>query len=146
MKKRIVFGTLSLLLSILIAVSCFGTGSMYGEAGGRIGNWINDHLLFHVLTAVEVRAMTAFGAKFIGHFTLFALDGLFAYLFFCTFKKRAVLRVVVFVLFGAALSALGETIQMFVEGRYPSFADVLLNYGAYLFVPSFAALGKRLIG
>ena len=138
--KRIIYGLLSLLLTTLIVVSCFGTGDLYGEAGGRIGNWINDYLLFHSLTPVEVQTMTALGSKFIGHYTLFALDGLFYWLFLSTFQELGKKKAAAFIAFGLCVSIAGEVIQMFIEGRFPAFADVVINFTGFSMIPLIAVL------
>ena len=141
MAKRVIFGLLTLAISGLIVYTSLNTGSTYSVAGGRIGAWVNQVFFFGRLSAVEVSTLTGFGGKFFGHFSLFALDGVFAYLFCTTFKNKR-LFAVIFIAFGLFMSVLGETIQVFIEGRSPSFEDVVIDFSGYLLIPLVYCLRK----
>lgn len=135
MTRRIVFGFLALAFAGLIVFTSLRTGSSYSEAGSILGAWVNAVFFGNRLNVDEVQTIVTFGSKFIGHFSLFAVDGLFAYLFCKEFPKNKALFAVIFVVFGLFMSIAGETIQMFVEERNPSLADVLIDYSGFLLIP-----------
>ncbi|MBO5529057.1 MAG: VanZ family protein [Bacilli bacterium] len=134
MRKKWVFGIITLLLSALIIYTSLNTGETYGSVGGRVGAWVNQYLLFNSLNTTEVETLTGFGGKFIGHYSLFAVTGLFAYLFCRQQKKKAVFAVI-FIVYGFILSGMGEITQMFVQGRYPTVNDVIIDFVGFTMIP-----------
>lgn len=132
--KKAILGIVALGLSILVVYTSLNSGATYANAAGVIGPWINDHFFFGRLSHDEVRALMGFGSKFIGHFCLFVLTGLFSYLFFVASLKRRTAWILFFV-YGAFLSSLGEIIQLFIAGRSPTVVDVFVNYGGYVLLP-----------
>ena len=140
MAKKVIFGIVFALLTGLIVFTSLNTGAPYDAAGGAIGPWVNEHLLFNALSPVEVKAMTAFGAKFLGHFSLYALEGLFLWLFLRQFNLKQSVFVAIMLCFGVFIASLGEVIQIFVDGRFPSLADVIMNFGGYALIPVVSTL------
>ena len=131
--RRIVYLLLALALTGLVVFTSLNTGDTYSGIGGWLGPWVNRVFFFGRLSEVEVATLVGFGSKFIGHFWLFAFTGLFWWLFLTTFKKKKIARLALLV--GLALASLGECLQVFTAGRFPSFEDVVLNYCAFLFLP-----------
>ena len=68
--------------------------------------------------------------KIMGHFLLFLINGFVYYLFLKETNKNKLLYIL---LPGFILGALSELIQLFLANRNPCFADVTLDYIAYLF-------------
>ncbi len=143
MKKRVVFLLLAIALTGLIVFTSLNTGSTYNSIGGVIGPWVNRVFFFGRLSDAEVSILVGFGSKFLGHFWLFSLTGLFYWLFFRAFPNKKNALFVALLLLGAFLASLGETIQIFTAGRYPSFADVLLNFMGFIFLPVTCVLFLR---
>ncbi len=145
MRKRVFFLVFALALSGLIVFTSLNTGSTYEGIGGVIGKWMNATFFGGSLIEEEVSAVVGFGSKFLGHFWLFAFTGLFWFLFLRTLRWRKRSLVLLLVL-GICLASLGEIIQIFTRGRYPSFADVLLNYSGFMLLPTARLLFVRFNG
>ena len=143
MARRYVFGILTLLVSGLIVFTSLNTGATYASAGGRIGAFVNAVFFGGRLNAVEVSALTGFGGKFFGHFSLFALDGVFAYFFCRSFPEKKKAFTTIFIVFGLLMSVAGEVIQIFIEGRGPSFVDVIIDFSGYSLIPTVITLYRR---
>lgn len=143
MGKRFVYGIITLALAGLIVYTSLNTGNTYSSIGGRIGAWVNAVFFGSRLNAEEVLTITSFGAKFFGHFSLFALEGLFAFLFCGTYKNKW-LFAAFFLVFGMFMSVLGESIQLFIDGRSPSFEDVWIDFSGYLLLPIWISFYRKL--
>ena len=143
MAKKIIFLVLAIAFSAVVVLTSLGTGAAYAEAGGQVGRWVNEYLLASRLNAEETAALSSFGGKFVGHYLLFLATGLFTALFLKEIKMKYAWRACVFVVYGLLLSSLGETIQLFTPGRFPTFGDVILNLTAFLTLPGIYALWKR---
>ena len=135
MAKKWVYGILALVLSALVIYTSLNTGATYDAAGGRIGAWINRYIFASSLNAEELNNLTGFGAKFIGHFWLFAFTGLFTYLLCKQFPQKKTLFAALFLLYGVILSSMGEVTQIFSEGRSPTFGDVVLDFSGFMLFP-----------
>lgn len=142
--KRAILGIVALGLTILIVFTSLNSGETYSGAAGVVGPWVNDHIFFGRLNADEVKALVTFGSKFFGHFSLFALTGVFVYLFLkeCLKKKTAW---VIFFVYGVFLSSMGEVIQIFVAGRSPTVVDSFIDLSGYVLIPLLIAFYRRLI-
>ena len=68
--------------------------------------------------------------KIMGHFLLFFINGILYYLFINETNKNKLLYIL---LPGFVLGLLSEFIQLFLANRNPCFADVTIDYIAYLF-------------
>lgn len=68
--------------------------------------------------------------KIMGHFLLFLINGMLYFLFINKANKNKLLYIL---LPGFILGLLSEFIQLFLANRNPCFADVTLDYIAYLF-------------
>lgn len=111
MKKSLPY--ILFVLEIIISASILYTSTFSNQSnvinGGRFASFLNNVFFHGELNEFELKNMVGFGAKFIGHFLFFALDGLIA-------------------LF---LSSLGEIIQIFSSLRTPSIFDVLIDFSGY---------------
>lgn len=68
--------------------------------------------------------------KIMGHFLLFFINGMLYFLFINETNKNKLLYIL---LPGFVLGLLSEFIQLFLANRNPCFADVTIDYIAYLF-------------
>ncbi|MCR5490909.1 MAG: VanZ family protein [Bacilli bacterium] len=132
-KRKIVFGIIVIALTALIVFTSTNTGEEHSRAGGVIIGWINDVFFGGGLSSYEKEAIVGVGAKFLGHFSLFLLDGLFFWLFLKEFGLSEKKMAILFVAYGFLLSCAGEVIQIFSEGRYPTFNDVLIDFSGFTF-------------
>ena len=133
MAKKVVYGMLLALFTGVIVFSSTRTGLDHSNAGGLIIGWINNVFFGGRLSAYEQDAIVGVGAKFLGHFCLFMGAGFFAYLFLKQFPLDKKKRYLIVFAYGLALSCLGETIQVFSEGRFATPADVLIDFSGYCF-------------
>ena len=78
--------------------------------------------------------------KFIGHYGLFAANGVFAVLSAVSFIKKVNLSIIISVLLGVTISATSEIIQGFTEGRTLALTDVILNVQGHISGISLALL------
>ena len=75
--------------------------------------------------------------KMIGHFSLFALDGVITYLYFYyldkdkEFKRRWIYLVPAFAI-GVILAVVTESLQLIIPGRVGDIVDILIDIGGYL--------------
>ena len=75
--------------------------------------------------------------KMIGHFSLFALDGVITYLYFYyldkdkEFKRRWIYLVPAFAI-GIILAVVTESLQLIIPGRVGDIVDILIDIGGYL--------------
>lgn len=131
MKKSLPY--ILFVLEIIISASILYTSTFSNQSnvinGGRFASFLNNVFFHGELNEFELKNMVGFGAKFIGHFLFFALDGLIA-LFLWKYKKnnKATLILLIYALF---LSSLGEIIQIFSSLRTPSIFDVLIDFSGY---------------
>lgn len=83
--------------------------------------------------------------KLIGHFVIFGLDGIFAYLTFDSwlkYSKKAKIAISLGV--GILIASLSEVIQLLAPERGPSIYDVLLDYSGFILGVIFVLLIGRL--
>lgn len=133
MKKKIIFGVIFLLITGLIIFTSTRSQQDHINEGDAVAKFINQYIFSGRLTDTELSNLkTSVGAKLLGHFSLYALDGLFSYLFVNQFKFKNKFKIFAIVFFGLALASCGEVIQLFAVERYSSFNDVIINYSGYL--------------
>lgn len=132
-----VFLTLAVAINVLIIIeSCIGGDGSAAQSfsfSESIANFIEsifpnaiiDHAAFHSATR-----------KFVGHFLLFGLSGLFTTLTFVMndfLMERFKWKNIIFILsFGLIVALVSELIQYFVPGRYGVLTDVLIDYSGYI--------------
>ncbi len=132
-KRRIAYAIITLALSVLIIFTSTRTGDDHNRAGGLIIGWINDVFFGGSLSSYERDAIVGVAAKFLGHFSLFLLDGLFGFLFLRTFVLSKKKEAILFLAYGFLLSCAGEFTQIWSAGRFASFADVLIDFSGWAF-------------
>ncbi|MBQ3079379.1 MAG: VanZ family protein [Clostridia bacterium] len=127
-----VFRLICFLCFLAVAFLIFFFGSQNGEESGEISlsvlAWLSDVFPFLPLSGDGAHLFI----RKLAHFSVFFMEGLL--LIFAAAKDgRKKKRLLVYTLiFLFVLSAVSEIQQMFVEGRGPSFTDVLINFsGAF---------------
>ena len=78
--------------------------------------------------------MTHFGGKGFGHVLLYLVTGISYDVFLSTFKTLKKEKVILLGI-GILLASAGELTQLFTPSRNPSFADVVINFSSFAFVP-----------
>ena len=143
MKKKIFLKWF--IFSIAVAINLFILINAFinGEASAKESNSI-AHTAADVINTVKPETITptnfptfAFNLrKAVGHFGLFALSGGFTSWALYLFVKETKVNWFVYQLsmslgFGLLLALITELTQIFVDGRYGSFADIGIDFGGY---------------
>lgn len=121
------------LATFLIVRFSFSNGSESSAQSGFFSSLfikIHEFIIQRSLNDYEISVVNFEIRKFIGHFLLFAIDGLFLFLighFF--FSKRKALLITL--IFGTLLAISSELIQMFQASRSPQIHDVILDFSGY---------------
>ena len=120
---------LELFISGLILYTSTFSNQSNVTNGGKVAAFLNNVFFYGELNDFEIKSLVGFGAKFIGHFLFFALDGFIALLLW-KYKKndKATLLLLIYALL---LSGLGEIIQIFSSLRTPSFFDVFTDFSGF---------------
>lgn len=85
--------------------------------------------------AYSNKQISKFVSKIMGHMGLFFIEGLLAIWFIINHKTKLfnkVLSLFTYVSIGLFIGLLTEFIQIFLEGRNPSFKDVGIDFSGYL--------------
>lgn len=77
----------------------------------------------------QINTLSSIVRKFFGHFLLFLIEGIFAYLSLINFKKleKNLFHLLIPFAFIILVGFLSEGVQYFADGRGASFIDVLIN-------------------
>lgn len=135
--RTIVFGCLFLVCTFLIVFSATRSQQTHIDEGGFISNLINIIFFGERLSKPELEnIVNSFLAKFLGHFSLFALDSLFFILFLRSLNVSKIKIIISGTILGLCLASLGEILEIFASERVSSLNDVILNYAGFL-LPSF---------
>lgn len=123
--------------TFLIIRFSFSSGSESSMQSGFFSSLfiaVQEFIIQRSLNVYEISVTSFEIRKFIGHFLLFAVDGLSCILACCYFfsKRRSLL---IALTFGILLAASSEFIQMFQASRSPQFHDVILDFSGF-FLPS----------
>jgi len=123
-----IFVALFVLITATILIFSGFSGETSGEQSAFVANIINDVLRsFGIALPRESLDLFAFVVrKLVGHFLIFLLDGLFAYLALWQTKKLPSIWLLAITSSGTMLSVAGvsELIQLFTSGRSGNWGDV----------------------
>lgn len=131
------------LLGIFVALNIFilAESFMGGPVSSKQSGWFADVAAQTVnffkpgtIVPENIGEFKGFLRKFVGHYSLFALDGLIG---FFTFKlllseKKWFLPLIANLCVGLGMSMLTEFIQLFVPQRAGLITDVFINFAGYL--------------
>ena len=84
------------------------------------------------LTFLELEKLKGHVRKQIGHFGLFAIDGIIGFLFFMSLDLKKRDRVVILVSTGIALGVIAELLQLIPKGRNCNIVDMVINSSGFM--------------
>ena len=117
----------AIVTAIILLFSGF-SGEISSSQSGFVVNVLNAILRFFgiILNETQLETFAFFVRKFIGHFLIFVLDGLFAYLAIQKmFQLKQIWLMILIALFVTFLvAASSEVIQLFASGRSGNWLDV----------------------
>lgn len=143
MKKArlIIYIVIEIIISSFILYTSTYTQQHNINEGGEVANFINRIFFASQLNDFELKTMVALGAKILGHFGLFMLDGLFGFMIWKEFKSNK--ATLLFLIYAFVLSNLGEFIQLFSLERSATIHDVILDFSGYVFIFICYLVNKR---
>lgn len=135
-----IFFSLAISLTIFIIVSSCLPGSASTKESGWLVSFTKSIINFFIPNAINTNNIGVFSnfiRKFVGHFGLFLVDGVFVSLtiYFHQIRTKNIkqIRYLLFtILFGLTLAILTETFQLFIPHRSGQFSDVLIDFGGFL--------------
>lgn len=130
--RLIIYIVIEIIISSFILYTSTYTQQHNINEGGEVANFINRIFFASQLNDFELRNMVALGAKMLGHFGLFMLDGLFGFLIWKEFKSNK--ATLLFLIYALVLSSLGEFIQLFSLERSATIHDAILDFSGYVFI------------
>ena len=144
MKKQSILKWIMLTLTVAVNVFIIVNACINGAASSQESGWFSKTFASVInffspnyITDANFDSFASIVRKLIGHFGLFAVDGLVStitvYLFTKNIKFKSNLLVTGGPLaFGLLIAIISEFIQIFTPGRYGSFIDILIDFGGYL--------------
>lgn len=82
----------------------------------------------------DIEEIKVFIRKVIGHFGLFLVLGVFSTLTYFYFSNKKYISLIIILIVGILTAACSELLQLFADGRNPSFIDIIVDYLGY-FIP-----------
>lgn len=129
--SAIVFSLLFLTVTTIIFVFAGQTGDVSSSQSNFVIDLINGalHLVGVTLNATQLNTLTFITRKLIGHFLIFAIDGVFFllafYAFWPIFNKWWAGLISIFSMLVIAI--ISELIQLFTSGRSGNWIDVAID-------------------
>lgn len=139
--RLIIYIVIEIIISSFILYTSTYTQQHNINEGGEVANFINRIFFANQLNDFELKTMVALGAKILGHFGLFMLDGLFGFLAWREFKSNK--ATLLFLIYALVLSSLGEFIQLFSLERSATIHDVIVDFSGYVFIFICYLVNKR---
>lgn len=139
--RLIIYVVIEVIISSFILYTSTYTQQHNINEGGEVANFINRIFFANQLNDFELKTMVALGAKILGHFGLFMLDGLFGFMIWKEFKSNK--ATLLFLIYALVLSSLGEFIQLFSLERSATIHDVIVDFSGYVFIFICYLVNKR---
>lgn len=139
--RLIIYIVIEIIISSFILYTSTYTQQHNINEDGEVANFINRIFFASQLNDFELKTMVALGAKILGHFGLFMLDGLFGFLIWKEFKSNK--AALLFLIYALVLSSLGEFIQLFSLERSATIHDVIVDFSGYVFIFVCYLVNKR---
>ena len=138
--RWILLGFTIIWTAYIIYHSCLDASASSGASAGiaKIMQDIINTLFPNAINETNIDSFHSFVRKFIGHFSMFVIDGFFVswtvYLFNSADKltRRLLFAMLGSQFFGLLLSISTEIIQLYTPGRSGEFKDVMIDYIGYL--------------
>ena len=139
--RLIIYIDIEIIVSSFIVYTSTYTEQHTINEGGEVATVFNRIFFATQLNDFELKTMVALGAKILGHFGLFMLDGLFGFMIWKEFKSNK--ATLLFLIYAFVLSNLGEFIQLFSLERSATIHDVILDFSGYVFIFICYLVNKR---
>lgn len=131
---------LAVAINVFIIVNACMNGTMSSQESGRFSRFVAVILNFFSPNYINDGNFDNFAGiirKLVGHFGLFALNGIFTTLSFHLFLKDTKLKSVYYSIgfslgLGFVVAAISELIQIFTPDRFGSWLDILIDFSGYL--------------
>ena len=132
--------SVAILVNAFIIVNACISGSISAEESGNVARFLANIINFFSNNAINDSNFADFASvirKLIGHFGLFAVDGIFSTLAFHLFLKDSKFKNAFYLLgfslgVGLVVACISEFIQIFTPERYGSWADIGIDFGGYV--------------
>ena len=136
---RWVILAVAIAINVFIIVNACITGSVSAQESGNVSRFIASIINTFVPNAINDGNFDQFTSvirKLVGHFGLFAVDGVFSTLAFHLFLKETKFNNPYWTLggsltFGFIVAGVSEIIQIFTPDRYGTWADIGIDFGGY---------------
>lgn len=130
----IIFG-IAICLDIFIIINAFINGEKSAVESNNFAHTTADVINTvkpETITVQNFDSFASFLRKFAGHFSLFAVTGVFVtWSVFRLFPLKKWIKISISLGHGLVLAFLSEFIQIFVSGRSGNFVDVGIDFGGY---------------
>ena len=138
--KWILFGFAIILNAYIIMQSCLNANDSTNQSGFvfNIVKTILNGIHPNAINDGNANWWHGFIRKAIGHFGLFAFDGVMTswalYYFLEDIKqtRKWWIKIIISAVFGLLIASITEIIQLVVPGRAGDIKDVLIDYGGYV--------------
>ena len=136
--KWVIF-SIAVAINLFILVNAFMNGEVSAKESNSIAHTAADAINIIIPDAIPPSNFPQFAFNFrkaVGHFGLFALSGGFTSWALYLFVKKTKVGYFLYQLavtlgFGLLLAVITELVQILVDGRYGTFADVGIDFGGY---------------
>ena len=130
----------ALAINAFIIVNACLNGTISSQESGRLSTFLASIINVFSPNSINDGNFNEFAfmiRKMVGHFGLFAFDGIFSSLAFYLFLKDTKLKSPFYLIgfslgLGFVVAAVSELIQIFTPDRYGSWGDIGIDFGGYL--------------
>ena len=136
--KWIILGV-AIIINVFILVNACIEGGASAQESGRVARFFANIINFFAHDAINSSNFDSFAyviRKLIGHFGLFAVDGVVSTYAIHLFTKETKFKYVYFtiggsLIFGLLIASVSEIIQIFTPDRYGSWGDIGIDFAGY---------------
>lgn len=121
-----------IFLTVLIFIKAGESGEVASASSSNLSEYLQNNFEAVNQISKKVDDFPTLVTKFIGHYGLFALTGVFGLLTFISFTKTSVHAICYSAVTVTLISITAELIQFNTEGRTFSFSDIILNIQGYV--------------
>ena len=126
-------------INAFIIVNACMNGTMSAQESGRFSHFVATILNFFSPNFINDGNFNNFAGiirKLVGHFGLFAINGIFSTLSFYLFLKDSKLKSIYYSIsfslgLGFIVAAISELIQIFTPDRFGSWLDILIDFSGF---------------
>lgn len=126
-------------INVFILVNACIEGAASAQESGRVARFLAHIINFFAHDAINESNFDNFAyviRKLIGHFGLFAVDGVASTYAFHLFSKETKFKCVYYTIgaslvFGLLIASISEIIQIFTPDRFGSWGDIGIDFAGY---------------